>query len=137
MSKKETKEEKVKTYEDYRNEKIVMTGDEFIEHLNDIMVGRWVLSKDSKCIRQIFLTERNWADLISQFIGEEVWESEFVSAWHCLWDDGGLMRKDLDSEIVFIARSVAEMIEYTLPTFEGVYVAMRDKQYFKVFFLEN
>lgn len=128
MNKKETKEE---------GKKLFMTGDEFINFLDDVMCGEYKYSKSDLCIRQRWLSKEQWRQLMSEWVDDDEWEEKYESEWDSLFDDGGLTEEEFYSEVVDAATSIAGSIDYTLPTDGGVLVATKCYQKFEVYFLDD
>lgn len=113
-------------------QKTIISGADFIEHLNEIMVGNYIITKNPECIRQKWLSRSDWKELLRQVIGEEGWR-QYECDYDSLFDDGGLSEVEYTGEVSTMLRDIAERIAYTIPMVDGVTVALQNFQYYDVY----
>ena len=116
-------------------EKTIIRGADFIEHLNEIMVGNFIIAKNPECIRQKWLNRSDWRELLRQVVGEEGWR-RYECEYDGLFDDRGLSETEYTGEVSMMLRDIAERIAYTIPMEDGVAVALQNYQYYDVYIIK-
>lgn len=114
---------------------IFVSGNDFYNHLNDIMRGDFYLAKVKSCIKAKFLTHTQWNHLLESVAPEEWWDK-----YGCVVDgfyDGGLSEEEFDGEAATRLRELAEKIMFTIPTWEGVTIAIEDGRYYQIHTIED
>lgn len=115
---------------------IFVSGNDFYNHLNDIMNGDFYLAKDKSCIKARFLLPSQWNSLLKSVVTEEWWD-KYGCEVDGFYDDGGLSKEEFDGEAATLLRDIAEKIMFTIPTWEGVTIAIEDGRYYQIHTIDD
>ena len=115
---------------------IYMTCNEFYGFLNDIMNGDFYLAKDKSCIKARFLTRTQWNQLMKSVVAEAWWD-KYGCEVDGFYDNGGLSEEEFYGEAATRLQEIAEEIMFTIPTWEGVTIAIEDGKYYQIHTIED